>query len=682
MFENPALERNNPEQEGSSLQNFSFEGFIFNVEADELFAENTQKIYKLEPQVSQLLSLFVQNKDQVLTKAFLQQELWPNTVVEQNSLYQVLAKLRKLLSDSSRAPKYIKTIPKKGYCFIAEVSSSSKSSAINSNKVKPSIVVSKWFIRYFPAVLFALLFLILLGYGVTNWSSQKEVQSHYELEDVSYQLGLEFDVSVHKTYDLMAYIKDLTSLHITNKQGKIIYEKTSDVRLAFPSWHPDNKKLAYWRYRENQCELFVITPQGAKSDQAPSLTCDIKSAPAMKPVWLNQEELMLTIKQAGDVKMYRYRLGSDSLTPVSLVLDSGVYPAGVINAWHGKSYYLLNRNNQTTSLVDFEGNEVLNWAFPVWLFAYDAVTEKIISNDSSQGKKLIATSLNGDSVEIIASVKGIFTSLSIDKQGDIYTAIEHWQVNIRDNNESALFSTSSIDYLTNSNILGETAFVSKRTGHYEVYLSSDKKLKQLSKHKSEQFIKFLEWRPDLSMLLSSRAGELAIYDKQSVILEISSTLPQDIKNIGWLDNGTFYAFDGNTVIIYDLLGQIVSEHKIKGLGLTYHQSQQRWLLFNHEGISTLSALTDEPHHLVALNDNQISTLKNIRIKQNKLYWQSTWSQQDKIWSLALDVNNKIVELVKEGQLIWHFDITDKGNIHVSKMESIEGDIKRLIASKP
>ena len=683
MFENPALERNNPEQEGSSLQNFSFEGFIFNVEADELFAENTQKIYKLEPQVSRLLTLLVQNKDQVLTKAFLQQELWPNTVVEQNSLYQVLGKLRKLLNDSSRAPKYIKTIPKKGYCFIAEVSSSSsKSSPIKSNKVKSSIVVNKWSISYFPAVLFALLFLLLLGYGVTNWSSQKEIQSHYELEDVSYQLGLEFDVSVHKTYDLMAYIKDLTNLHITNKQGEIIYEQTSDVRLAFPSWHPDNKKLAYWRYRENQCELFVITPQGANSDQAPSLTCDIKSAPAMKPVWLNQEELMLTIKQAGDVKMYRYRLGSDSLTPVSLALDSGVYPAGVINAWYGKSYYLLNRNNQTTSLIDFAGNEVLKWDFPVWLFAYDVVTEKIISNDSSQGKKLIATSLNGDSVEIISSVKGIFTSLSIDKQGDIYTAIEHWQVNIRDNNESALFSTSSIDYLTNSNILGETAFVSKRTGYYEVYLSSDKKLKQLSKHKSEQFIKFLEWRPDLSMLLSSRAGELAIYDKQSEILEVNSTLPQDIKSIGWLDNGTFYAFDGNTVIIYDLLGQIIAKHKIKGLGLVYHQSQQSWLLFNHEGISTLSSLSDEPHHLTALNDNQISTLKNIRIKQNKLYWQSTWSQKDKIWRLVLDDNNKTVELVKEGQLIWHFDITEQGSINVSKMESIEGDIKRLVASKP
>lgn len=675
MFENPATNQNNPEKEHNNEQCFYFEGFTFNVDTDELFAEQSQYTHKLEPQVSRLLSLLVQNQEQVLTKDFLQQELWPNTVVEQNSLYQVLAKLRKLLNDSSRTPKFIKTIPKKGYCFIAKVSTScSRGKPIQPTTEKPWFTKNKVFI----SIIFIALLMGVLVYEFNKRSINQQIPPSYKLEDVSYQLGLEFDVSVHKTHDLMAYIKDLTRLNIANKQGDIIYEQTSQFRLAFPSWHPENKQLAYWRYREDQCELFIITPQGAKSYQAPSITCDIDSAPAIKPVWLNNDELLLTIKQAGNVNIYKYRLGTNSLTPIDLALSPGVSPIGVINAWHGKSYYLLNHHNENTSLVDFEGNEILNWKFPVWLFAFDTKTKRIISNDSSQGKKLIATSKDGKYVEVVASVKGIFTSLSIDDRGDIYTAIEHWQVNIRDNNESTLFSTSSIDYLTNSNALGETAFVSKRTGHYEVYLSKNNELKQLSNHNSQRFIKFLEWRPDFSMLLASRSGELSVYDKQSEVLQISSTSLQGVKSIGWIDNSTFYAFDGNTAIIYNLLGHVVAKYPVEGLGLFYRPEKQQWLLFRGNSIYTLNSLTDEETHLVTLSDSQVSTLKNVRIKQNKIYWQSTWSQEDKIWRLALDNENELVELVKVGHLIWHFDVTELGDIHVSKMESIEGDIKRLV----
>ena len=427
----------------------------------------------------------MQSQEQVLSKAFLLKTLWPNTIVEQNNLYQVLAKLRKLLNDSSRNPKYIKTIPKKGYCFIAQVTTTAIESTGNTKQ--------QLSIKNISIVLIVLLSVLLLSYFLVQPANKLQTAKRYKLEDVSYQLGLEFDVSVHKKHNLMAYIKDIKSLHIANKQGEVIYEKHSNFRLAFPSWQSNNKLLAYWQYRHDQCELFVITPQGALNYQAPSIKCDIKSAPAIKPVWINEEALLLTIKQDGDIKIYRYQLGSSALTPMPLAFKKELKPAGIVNAWHGETYYLINNVNQSTSLVDFEGNEILQWDFPIWLYAYDTKTQKIISNDDTQGKSLIATSIDGQMTTIISSVEGIFTSLSTDNKGDIYTAIEHWQVNIRDNLENALFSTSSIDYLTNSNAKGETIFASKRTGFYEVYLNKNDTLKQLSNHKTQQFIKFLEY---------------------------------------------------------------------------------------------------------------------------------------------------------------------------------------------
>ena len=530
-------------KKNTTQERYYFEGFVFYAETDELMAEQTQQKVKLEPQVSQLLTLLVQNQNQVLSKEFLQQTLWPNTVVEQNSLYQVLTKLRKLLNDSSRNPKYIKTVPKKGYCFIAAVSNAApciERDRLTTLRFSPKVV--SVVIILLLAVLFGSYLLITPAEPVKSMAKQHEAPS-YQLEDVSYQLGLEFDVSVHKKHNLMAYVKDINSLHITDKQGAIIYQKSFDSRVAFPSWHPDSKHLAYWQYREDQCELFIITPQGVQHDQAPSIKCDS----AIRPVWLNKDELVVTLRQAGEVKLFRYRLGTDAFVPVNLPLAAGDKAIGAVIAWHGDIYYLVKHNNQSTSLVDAQGNSVMQWDFYVWLFDYDVKNKSIISNDHSQGKTLIATQLDGSFVEIVSSIKGVFTSLSVDNQGDIYTAIEHWQVNIRNNNNHAVLSTSSIDYLANSNALGETAFVSKRSGFYEVYLNSQGKLRQLSNHHSHQFIKLLEWRPDLTLLLSSRAGELVVYDKQGELLKVSSAVSGNIKNIGWLSNDSFYAFNGKKV---------------------------------------------------------------------------------------------------------------------------------------
>jgi DNA-binding winged helix-turn-helix (wHTH) protein len=681
----PPLSNEKSNQKSPIQENYYFDGFAFYAQTDELVVEQSQQKIKLEPQISQLLTLLVKNQDQVLSKEFLQQALWPNTVVEQNSLYQVLTKLRKLLKDSSRSPKYIKTVPKKGYCFIAEVTESSPVITTDKLAVLTKFTqLSQLGIKVkVLSVTTVLLLLILLARYLMPSPNQQLIQNtvqpptSYLLEDVSYQLGLEFDVTVHKKYNLMAYIKDINTLHITDKKGEVIYEENSDFRLAFPSWHPNNKQLAYWRYRHDQCELFVITSEGEQRFQAPPISCDS----AIKPLWLNKDEIIVTINKADEVKLFTYRLGADAFVPLYLPLETGVKPVGALIAWDDNVYYLLKHNNQSTSLIDTEGNQVKQWDFPVWLFAYDAKTKSIISNDHQQGKALIATRLDGSSKEIVSSVEGIFTSLSVDEKGDIYTSIEHWQVNIRNNNNHALFSTSSIDYLANGNALGETAFVSKRSGFYEIYLNSHGKSRQLSNHKNHHHIRFLEWRPDLTLILSSQADKLAIYDKQGEVLQLTSSLSGNIKNIGWINNDTFYAFNGKKVHIYSLLGELLSSESIEGKALYFHHEEQSWLLFNDGHLSALKSLTDTATPLIKLSDIQGNALKNIRLRQGSLYWQSKWSREDKIWRFRLDGNlgdNKVIELVHEGQLIWNFDVTSQGEINISKMESIQGDIKRLV----
>lgn len=76
----------------------------------------------LEPRVFAAALYFVQHPGRVLAKDRLLAELWPGCVVEENSLAQVISILRRALGDVRDEHRYIVTVPRQGYCFVADVS--------------------------------------------------------------------------------------------------------------------------------------------------------------------------------------------------------------------------------------------------------------------------------------------------------------------------------------------------------------------------------------------------------------------------------------------------------------------------------------------------------------------------------------------------------------------------------
>jgi len=73
---------------------------------------------KLQPRLSHLLALFLANVNQLLTREQLTEVLWKNKVVNEDALSRCIAELRSALGDNRQNPKFIETIPKKGYRFI------------------------------------------------------------------------------------------------------------------------------------------------------------------------------------------------------------------------------------------------------------------------------------------------------------------------------------------------------------------------------------------------------------------------------------------------------------------------------------------------------------------------------------------------------------------------------------
>ncbi|MBC8646614.1 MAG: winged helix-turn-helix domain-containing protein, partial [Thermoanaerobaculia bacterium] len=80
---------------------------------------------KLTGQPLEILALLLEQPGQVVTRDELRQKLWPgNTFGDfDHGLNAAVNKLREALGDSAESPRYVETLPRRGYRFIARVES-------------------------------------------------------------------------------------------------------------------------------------------------------------------------------------------------------------------------------------------------------------------------------------------------------------------------------------------------------------------------------------------------------------------------------------------------------------------------------------------------------------------------------------------------------------------------------
>jgi DNA-binding winged helix-turn-helix (wHTH) protein/Tol biopolymer transport system component len=78
---------------------------------------------KLQDQPFAVLLILLEKPGQLVTKEELQQRLWPaDTFVEfDKGIYNAMKRLRETLGDEAETPRYIETLPRRGYRFIAPV---------------------------------------------------------------------------------------------------------------------------------------------------------------------------------------------------------------------------------------------------------------------------------------------------------------------------------------------------------------------------------------------------------------------------------------------------------------------------------------------------------------------------------------------------------------------------------
>src|ERR1700754_5103167 len=94
----------------------------FELDAHDRLLTTQGDVVPLTPKALDTLLILVELGGHVVTKDELIERVWPDSFVEQNNLAQNISALRKALGESADGIRYIDTVPKRGYRFIAPVS--------------------------------------------------------------------------------------------------------------------------------------------------------------------------------------------------------------------------------------------------------------------------------------------------------------------------------------------------------------------------------------------------------------------------------------------------------------------------------------------------------------------------------------------------------------------------------
>ncbi|MBC7899846.1 MAG: winged helix-turn-helix domain-containing protein [Saprospiraceae bacterium] len=202
-----------------SLETQYFYDFAgFRIDPDERILLRDGVPLPLTPKAFHMLLVLVENHGRIVEKEKLMTEIWADSFVEEGSLSVNARKLRQVLGDDANEPKFIETIPRRGYRFIADVKESVVDIAPNEklNKNVPAPLqpaAAKW---YLPIAAVLLLFTgaVIYYFGFARTSAVAENRSIAVLplrpidaatRDVIYEIGIAESL-IHRLSSMKGFV--------------------------------------------------------------------------------------------------------------------------------------------------------------------------------------------------------------------------------------------------------------------------------------------------------------------------------------------------------------------------------------------------------------------------------------------------------------------------------------------
>jgi Tol biopolymer transport system component/DNA-binding winged helix-turn-helix (wHTH) protein len=261
------------------------------------------EVVSITPKAFDTLSVLLDHAGHVVTKDDLLKAVWPKVVVEEATLAQNVATIRRVLSKGGSAGDFIETVPKHGYRFVGPVRSETVPRAAAGRREvvrhpprkeperrfeavsdvrgelwegkeelnsRPEIEQPRARARRLPWMAPAALIMALLAVSAW-WLLRPTGESKPVLNAVPFTTypGAEFDPTFSPDGSKVAFAGFLDE----KEPNLDIYVKSvgseNPLRLTFapeleanPHWSPDGSYIAFFRFKNDRFTIYTIPPLG------------------------------------------------------------------------------------------------------------------------------------------------------------------------------------------------------------------------------------------------------------------------------------------------------------------------------------------------------------------------------------------------------------------------------------
>jgi Tol biopolymer transport system component/DNA-binding winged helix-turn-helix (wHTH) protein len=211
---------------------------------------------KLQAQPLQVLSLLLENPGNVISREQIRQALWPvDTYVDfDRSLNTAINKLREALGDSAQSPRFIETVPRRGYRFVAPVERADKTTSKTAK-------TSSWL---WPGTAVASTALVA-GALLWLWRPTPDVRPAEPRPLTSYP-GSESQASFSPDGSQFAFVWNGADERNFDIYAQAIGAErplrlTTDPAPDFsPAWSPSGERIAFIRTEEGGAARVLVIP--------------------------------------------------------------------------------------------------------------------------------------------------------------------------------------------------------------------------------------------------------------------------------------------------------------------------------------------------------------------------------------------------------------------------------------
>jgi Tol biopolymer transport system component/DNA-binding winged helix-turn-helix (wHTH) protein len=219
----------------------------------------------LQGQPFQVCAILLSRAGELVSREELRQQVWPeDTFVDfDHALNTAITKIRMALGDQAENPRFVETLPRRGYRFIAPVD---KPSSPTPAPLPPQTLLE----ALTPKILWisgaALLLGLLLAVGIW-WFAPKRTETPLpplEVVPLTALSGFESDPALSPDGNQVAFAfaeKDKCGIYT------ILVDSDKALRLTtsydgYPTWSPDGRRVAFYRFSDHGTAIYAVPALG------------------------------------------------------------------------------------------------------------------------------------------------------------------------------------------------------------------------------------------------------------------------------------------------------------------------------------------------------------------------------------------------------------------------------------